>query len=189
MGASRRVVRWHRAVHFRATDTVSIHAPHRGLNRRQRQAAIDPWPTRSRKGTSRQSKQWTFVAAFVVAAVVLSGVGSRASAADEWFVLSEEIIKSVDQGVEIKSQGDRWTKDVKQVKLSVERADVELKKVVLQWDNRKDDTITDIGVLKAGGQTRPWDAPGRKGRLTAVTVEYKIVGEALAAEVKVWGYD
>jgi hypothetical protein len=136
-----------------------------------------------------QSKQWTFVAAFVVAAVVLSGAGSSARAADEWFVLGEEIIKSVDQGVEIKSQGDRWTKDVKQVKLSVERADVELKKVILQWDNRKDDTIMDIGVLKAGGQTRPWDAPGRKGRLTAVTVEYKIVGEALAATVKVWGFD
>src|SRR4029434_7260170 len=67
--------------------------------------------------------------------------------------------------------------------------DVELKKVVLQWDNRKDDTITDIGVLKAGGSTTPQDAPGRKGRLTAVTVEYKIVGEAPTARVKVWGYD
>ena len=136
-----------------------------------------------------QSKQWTSVAAFVVAAVLLSGAGSSARAADEWFVLGEEIIKSVDQGVEIKSQGDRWTKDVKQVKLSVERADVELKKVVLQWDNRKDDTLTNLGVLKAGGSTPPQDAPGRKGRLTAVTVEYKIVGEAPTAMVKVWGYD
>ena len=136
-----------------------------------------------------QSKQRTFVAAVVVAAVLLIGAGGSARAADEWFVLGEEIIKSVDQGVEIKSQGGRWTKDVKQVKLSVEGADVELKKVVLQWDNRKDDTITDIGVLKAGGSTTPQDAPGRKGRLTAVTVEYKIVGEALAAVVKVWGYD
>ena len=136
-----------------------------------------------------KSKQRTFVAAFVVAAVVLIGAGGSARAADEWFVLGEEIIKSVDQGVEIKSQGNRWTKDVKQVKLSVEGADVEFKKVILQWDNRKDDTITDIGVLKAGGQTRPRDAPGRKGRLTAVTVEYKIVGEALTAVVKVWGYD
>ena len=75
------------------------------------------------------------------------------------------------------------------MKLSVEGADVDLKKVVLQWDNRKDDTITNLGVLKAGGATTPQDAPGRKGRLTAVTVEYKIVGEALAAEVKVWGFD
>ena len=136
-----------------------------------------------------QSKQRLLVAAFVVAAVVLLGAGGSARAADEWFVLGEQTLKAVDQGVEIKSQGGRWTKDVKQAKLSVEGADVELKKVILQWDNRKDDTITDIGVLKAGGQTRPWDAPGRKGRLTAVTVEYKIVGEALAAVVKVWGYD
>jgi hypothetical protein len=33
------------------------------------------------------------------------------------------------------------------------------------------------------------DAPGRKGRLTGVTVEYKIVGDAPTAAVKVWGYD
>ena len=91
--------------------------------------------------------------------------------------------------MQIESQGGRWAKDVKQVKMSVEGADVELTKVVLQWDNRRDDTLTDIGVLKAGGSTTPQDAPGRKGRLTAVTVEYKIVGEAPTAVVKVWGYD
>ena len=136
-----------------------------------------------------QSKQRMFVVSVVVAAVVLIGAGGSASAADEWFVLGEQAIKAVDQGVEIKSQGGRMEKDVKQMKLSVEGADVELKKVVLQWDNRKDDTLTNLGVLKAGGQTRPWDAPGREGRLTAVTVESKIVGDALAAEVKVWGYD
>jgi hypothetical protein len=136
-----------------------------------------------------QSKQRMFVVSVVVAAVVLLGAGGSASAADEWFVLGEQPIKAVDQGVEIKSQGGRMQKDVKQVKLSVDGADVELKKVVLQWDNRKDDTITDIGVLKAGGSTTPKDAPGRKGRLTAVTVEYKIVGDAPTAVVKVWGYD
>ena len=80
-------------------------------------------------------------------------------------------------------------KDVKQVKLRVDGADVELQKVVLPWDHRKDDTITNLGVLKAGGSTTPQDAPGRKGRLTAVTVAYKIVGEAPTAMVKVWGYD
>jgi hypothetical protein len=136
-----------------------------------------------------QSKQRMFVASFVVAAIVLLGAGGRASAADEWFVLGEQPVKAVDQGVEIKSQGGRMQKDVKQVKLSVEGADVELKKVVLQWDNRADDTLTNLGVLKAGGSTTPQDAPGRKGRLTAVTVEYKIVGEAPTAMVKVWGYD
>jgi hypothetical protein len=80
-------------------------------------------------------------------------------------------------------------KDVKQMKMSVEGADVELTKVVLQWDNRRDDTLTDLGVLKAGGSTTPKDAPGRKGRLTAVTVQYKIVGAAPTAVLKIWGYD
>jgi hypothetical protein len=92
-------------------------------------------------------KHRTLVASFVVAAVVLIGAGSSARAADEWFVLSEQPIKSVDQGVQIKSQGGRWTKDVKQMKMSVEGADVEIKKVVLNWDNRRDDTITDVRPL------------------------------------------
>jgi len=136
-----------------------------------------------------QRKQQRFVVSVVVAAVVLIGAGGRANAADEWFVLGEQTIKAVDQGVEIKSQGGRMQKDVKQVKLSVDGADVELKKVVLHWDNRADDTLTNLGVLKAGGSPPPQDAPGRKGRLTAVTVEYTIVGEAPTALVKVWGYD
>ncbi len=89
-----------------------------------------------------------------------------ATAADEWFVLGEQTIKSADPSVEIKSAGGRWEKDVKQVKLSAEGADVQITKLVLNWDNRKDDTLTDVGALKAGGQTAPADAPGRKGRLT-----------------------
>jgi hypothetical protein len=154
-----------------------------------REAATDPWLTRIRKGISMQSKQRMLVVSVVVAVVVLLGAGGSARAADEWFVLGEQTIKAVDQGVEIKSQGGRFEKDVKQMKLSVDGADVELKKVVLQWDNRKDDTLTNLGVLKAGGSTTPQDAPGRKGRLTAVTVEYKIVGDAPTAVLKVWGYD
>jgi hypothetical protein len=134
-------------------------------------------------------KQLTWVAAFVVTAVVLIGAVGSVRAADEWFVLGEQTIKAADQGVDIKSQGGRWDKDVKQVKIGAEGADVQITKAVLGWDNRPDDTITDIGVLKAGGATTPKDAPGRKGRLKSVTVTYKIVGDAPTATLKVWGYD
>src|SRR4029453_1299613 len=134
-------------------------------------------------------KQLTVVASFVVAAVVLIGAVGSAGAADEWFVLGEQTIKAADQGVDIKSQGGRWEKDVKQVKMSAEGADVQITKAVLGWDNRPDDTITDIGVLKAGGSSTPQDARGRKGRLKSVTVTYKIVGDAPTAVLKVWGYD
>ena len=131
----------------------------------------------------------SLVASLGVASVVLMGAVGSARAADEWFVLGEQTIKSVDQGVTIKSQGGRWAKDVKQMRIGVEGADVEIRKVVLGWDNRPDDTITDIGVLKAGGKTTPKDAPGRKGRLKSVTVEYKIVSNAPTAVLKVEGYD
>ena len=75
------------------------------------------------------------------------------------------------------------------MKLSVEGADVEITKAVLHWDNRMDDTIADVGVVKSGGQTAAKDAPGRKGRLTSVSVEYKILNDAPTATLKVWGFD
>ena len=132
----------------------------------------------------------TLMAVFAVAFVVLMfGAVNSATAADEWFVLGQQTINSADPSVEIKSEGGRWKKDVKQVKISVEGADVQIMKVVLHWDNRTDDTLADVGTLKSGGQTAPKDAPGRKGRLQGVTVQYKILGDAPSATLKVWGFD
>ena len=131
------------------------------------------------------------LAAFCVAAAsaVLLGPVGTARAADEWFVMGEQTINSTDPSVEIKTEGGRWEKDVKQVKLSVEGADVKITSVVLGWDNRKDATLTNLGTLKAGGQTAATDAPGRKGRLTWVKIQYKILGKAPTATVKVLGLD
>ena len=131
----------------------------------------------------------TLLGFLAVGCVLLMGPVGGARAADEWFMLAEKPIKSVDQGVDIKSQGNRWKKDVKQVKFSVEGADVEITKVVLKWNNRPDQTLTDVGVIKAGGQSTPKDAPLRKAQLSGVVVTYKIVGDAQAATLKVWGYD
>jgi hypothetical protein len=129
------------------------------------------------------------MAILVGASVVVLGAVGGARAANEWFVLGEQAIKSADSSVEIKSQGGRWEKDIKQMKISVEGADVEIAKVVLKWDNRRDETITNVGVLKSGAQSAPKDAPGRKGRLTSVAVQYKILGDAPTAKLKVWGFD
>jgi hypothetical protein len=130
-----------------------------------------------------------WMASLVVTSVALMGAAGSATAADEWFVLAQQPIKATDPSATITSKGGRWDKDVKQVKVSVEGADVQITSLVLHWDNRKDDTITDVGIVKAGGQTAAKDAPGRKGRLKSVTVQYKIQGAATDATVKVWGYD
>ena len=126
------------------------------------------------------------LAPVIVASVALMG---SARAADQWIMLGEQTIKSIDPSVNINSEGNRWEKDVKSVKLSAEGADVEIEKVVLHWDNRMDDTIADVGVVKSGGQTASKDAPGRKGRLTSVSVAYKILNDAPTATLKVWGFD
>ena len=135
-----------------------------------------------------KTKFHTLVASLAVASAAFLAAGT-ATAADEWFVLGEQTIKAADPSAQIKSAGGRWEKDVKQVKLSAEGADVQITQLVLNWDNRKDDTLTNIGTLKAGGQTAPADAPGRKGRLTSVTVQYKILGDKPSATLKVWGLD
>jgi len=130
----------------------------------------------------------TLMASLAVASAAFMAAGT-ATAADEWFVLGEQTIKAADPSAQIKSAGGRWEKDVKQVKLSAEGADVQITQLVLNWDNRKDDTLTNVGVVKAGGQTAAKDAPGMKGRLTSTTVQYKILGGASTANVKVWGFD
>ena len=130
----------------------------------------------------------TLMVPFLAASAALLGAGSS-NAADEWFVLGQQTIKSVDPSVNINSEGDRWKKDVKWVKLAAEGADVKIDKVVLHWDNRRDDTVNDLGVLKSGGQTAAKNAPGRKGRLTGVTVQYQILNNAKTATLKVLGYD
>ena len=125
-----------------------------------------------------------------LASVVLLGALGTASAKDEWFVLSEQTIKSTDPSVRITAEDGKWIKeDVKDVKLSVEGADVEISKVVLHWNNRPDDTTWNVGTLKAGGQTAPKSAPGHEGTLSSVTIQYKILNNATSAKVKVWGYD
>jgi hypothetical protein len=125
-----------------------------------------------------------------LASIVLMGAVGTAGAKDEWFVLSEQTIKSSDPSVRITAEEGKWIKeDVKDVRISVEGADVEINKVILHWNNRPDDTEWNVGIVKAGGQTAAKSAPGHEGTLGSVTINYKILGDAPTAKIKVWGYD
>jgi hypothetical protein len=120
--------------------------------------------------------------------VLLVALGS--ASADEWFLLSQKEIKATDPSTEIKAEaGKMWKEDIKRTKITVEGADVQITKVVLQWKGKKDDTITNVGTVKAGGETAPKDAPGREATLMSVGVQYKILNNAPTATVKVWGFD
>jgi hypothetical protein len=125
-----------------------------------------------------------------LAAIVLMGAVGSTRAADEWFLLSEQTIKSTDPSVRITAEDSkRWKEDVKDVRISVEGADVDISKVVLHWNNSPDETVWNVGTVKAGGQTAEKSAPGHEGTLGSVTVNYKILGGATTAKIKVWGYD
>jgi hypothetical protein len=120
--------------------------------------------------------------------VLLLALGS--AAADQWFVLGEKVVKTMDPSTDIKAEeGKMWKEDIKKTKISVEGADVEFTKVVLRWKGRKDDTITKVGVVKSGGTTAEKDAPGREATLMSVAVQYKILNNKPTATIKVWGYD
>ena len=124
----------------------------------------------------------------LASAVLLVALGT--ASADEWFVMSEKPIKSMDPSVEIKAEaGKMWKEDIKKTKITAEGADVEITKVVLRWKGRKDETITKMGTVKSGGQTAEKDAPGREATLLSVGVQYKILNNAPTATLKVWGYD
>ena len=125
-----------------------------------------------------------------LASVVLLGAVGTASAKDKWFVLGEQAIKATDPSVRVTAEEGKWIKeDVKDVRISVEGADVDINKVILHWNNRPDDTEWNVGTVKAGGQTAAKSAPGHEGTLGSVTVNYKILGGAKTAKIKVWGYD
>jgi len=124
-----------------------------------------------------------------LASVVWMGASGAASA-DEWFVMGQKVITSATVGADITAEGDKWLKeDIKKTKLSVEGADVEITTVGLYWVGRADETLTNVGVLKTGGETAPHDAPGHEATLKSVTLVYKILNNATSATVKVWGYD
>ena len=128
--------------------------------------------------------------ALALAAVVLVGAIGSASA-DEWSVTGPEDAQvATDTSAEVTAEGGKWLKeDIKKTKISVEGADVEISKVVLHWNKRPDDTISNVGVVKWGGFTAEKDAPGHEATLTGVTVQYKILNDAPSATIKVWGYD
>jgi hypothetical protein len=124
-----------------------------------------------------------------LAAIVLLVVFGSASA-DQWFLLGERVVSSMDPNVEITVEAEKmWKEDIKRTKISVEGGDVEITKVVLRWKSRKDDTITNVGVMKSGGETAPKDAPGREATPTSVAVQYKILNNKPTATLNVWGYD
>ena len=106
------------------------------------------------------------------------------------FYLCKYIPPRADFLTTMTAEEGKWIKeDVKDVRLSVEGADVEINKVILHWNNRPDDTEWSVGTVKAGGQTAPKSAPGHEGTLKSVTINYKILGDKTSAKVKVWGYD
>jgi hypothetical protein len=128
--------------------------------------------------------------ALALASVVLVGAIGAAIAADQWSVMGQKTLKSTDPSTEITAEEGKWLKeDIKKVKLSVEGADVEISKVVLHWNNARDDTIDNVGVVKWGGFTAEKDAPGHEATLMSVAVQYKILNNAPTATLKVWGYD
>jgi hypothetical protein len=94
---------------------------------------------------------------------------------------SEKPIKSMDPSADIKAEaGKMWKEDIKKTKITVEGADVEITKVVLRWKGRKDDTITNVGVVKSGGSTAEKDAPDAR-RPSCRWVQYKILNNKPAA--------
>jgi hypothetical protein len=134
-------------------------------------------------------KKFFWLSVFVALFTFVIGMEGKVQASDEWFTLGERTIKAVDQGVDIETAGLAVNRRVKKVKIRVEQADVEITRLLLRYQMRRDDEVTNIGVVKAGGQTTPIDVPGLKANLKSVLVVYKILGDKETAVIKVLGFD
>jgi len=146
------------------------------------------WEKTRKDGTTMKVRY--LVASLAVASLVVTSAVGTVGAKDEWFVLGEQTIKATDPSVRVTAEAGKWIKeDVKDVRLSVEGADVEIAKVVLHWKNRQDETVWNVGIVRAGGQTAAKSAPGHEGTLGSVTINYRILGGAQTAKLKIWGYD
>jgi hypothetical protein len=122
-------------------------------------------------------------------ALLLCALGT-ASAADKWNLMGEKTLKSADPSTEINIQeGKMFKEDVKRAKLSIDGADVQITNVVFHWKGGRNETVPNVGVVKAGGETAAKDAPTREATLLSVSLQYKILNNAPTATVKVWGYD
>ena len=124
-----------------------------------------------------------------LASVILLFAFGTASAADKWNLLAEKVIKSTDPSAEIQGQeGKTFKEDVERTKLLVEgaAADHERRLPLEGW---QDETVSNVGVVKAGGETAAKDAPAREAVLMSVSIQYKILNNKPTATVKVWGYD
>ena len=85
----------------------------------------------------------------------------------------------------------KWLKeDIKQTKISVEGADVEITKVVLHWNNRPRRHHHECRSREVREDKRlRRTLQDTRRRLMSVTVQYKILNDAPTATIKVWGYD
>ena len=78
------------------------------------------------------------------------------------------------------------------MKISRQGADVDVSKVVLHWNNRPDETVTNVGIMKEGGETAGGVAPGHEGTLTGSDGQRtgpRLNKAPTAKVMTLWGYD
>ena len=85
----------------------------------------------------------------ILGGLVLLGAVGSARAADKWFVLGHTTLKATDPSAAITGEEGKVLKeDIKKTKLAVSGGDVDVSKVVLHWNNRPDETVTNVGVIR-----------------------------------------
>ena len=128
-----------------------------------------------------------FASGALAASLLLLGAVASARA-DDWMVLGQKILRANDPNTTLTAEEGKWKKeDIKKAKITVEGADVEVTKVIYHWNLAKDDTVENVGVVKAGGSAAEHDAPGHEATLESIAIQYKILNGALQATLKVMG--
>jgi hypothetical protein len=119
--------------------------------------------------------------------VSLSLLTAAAPAFKGWILLGERTVSDRSDHDVISVTGDRG--DFRQIKLTVQRAGVDFRRVVVHYGNGGDQTISMRGTIRAGGETRAIDLDGKDRVIRSVEFWYDANSRGRRGVVRLYGKD
>jgi hypothetical protein len=125
--------------------------------------------------------------ATLVAALIVLTAAAAPSAFKGWTLLGERAVTDRADHDIISVTGDRGT--FRQIKLTVRRAGVDFRRVVVHYGNGGDQSISLKGTIRAGGESRAIDLEGNDRVIRSVEFWYDANSRGRQGIVRLYGKD
>ena len=106
----------------------------------------------------------------VTMCILFVGLASTVRAQEDCQVIGEKMVTPESVSAEF----DVPKTKLRGVKVGVQQSAIEIQSLKLKYGGvTADDEYKDVGTVQPGGETKVFDAPGRKAKITGVEVLYK----------------